>query len=129
SPPPGGSSMLWTAVGGAPGVMTRKLAPPSTDPSQALRWVPVPVGPLTNTPPDGSIPMLGSPNVWMGSATVGTPNAMEARGAPDDGVARTDDASAASARVNMRRRARLMGDLLVALTCRSTPASWLVRMG
>src|SRR5436305_15243463 len=98
--------MLWIAVGGAPGVMTRKLAPPSTDPSQALRWVPVPVGPLTNSPPDGSTPMLGSPNVGMGSATVGTPDAMEARVAPADGAARPDAASAASARGRMRRRGR-----------------------
>ena len=68
--------MLWIAVGGAPGVMTRKLAPPSTDPSQALRWVPVPVGPLTNTLPWGSTPIVGSPQVWIGSATVGVSNAI-----------------------------------------------------
>jgi len=39
-----------------------------------LRCVPVPVGPLTKTLPRESIPMSGSPNVWMGSTIVGVPN-------------------------------------------------------
>src|SRR2546430_7181292 len=57
SPPPGGSIMPAIALGGGPGVMIRKVWPPSTDPSQTLRCVPVPVGPLTKTFPKGSIPM------------------------------------------------------------------------
>src|SRR5438105_12587080 len=68
--------MLWIAVGTGPGVITRKLWPPSTDPSQALRWVPVPVGPLTNTRPWGSAPIVGSPQVWIGSATAGVSKAI-----------------------------------------------------
>ena len=53
--------MLWIAVGGAPGVITRYVWPPSTEPFHTLRCVPVPVGPLTNTRPAGSMPMSGSP--------------------------------------------------------------------
>src|SRR5947207_4881588 len=84
SPPPGGSSMLWIDVGGAPGVITRNVWPPSTEPSQALRCVPVPVGPLTNTRPCGSTPIVGSPNVWIGSTTDGVSKPI---GPPGFGVA------------------------------------------
>ena len=72
SPPPGpGAGMFVIAVGGVFCAMTRKVWPPSTDPNHVLRWVPVPVGPLTNTRPCGSIAMSGSPLVWIGSTTVG----------------------------------------------------------
>src|SRR5438128_3040747 len=72
SPPPGGSVNPASALGGGPGEITRNVCPPSTEPNQVLRCVPVPVGPLTKTRPWGSIPMSGSPLVWMGSTTVGT---------------------------------------------------------
>src|SRR5205807_6494275 len=40
-----------------------------------LRWVPVPVGPLAYTSPVGLLKLIvGSPNVWIGSAHVGTEN-------------------------------------------------------
>ena len=71
SPPPGGSIRPLMAEGGGPGEITRKLWPPSTEPNQVLRWVPVPVGPLTKTRPRASIPMSGSPLVWMASTMVG----------------------------------------------------------
>src|SRR5437867_4134337 len=71
SPPPGGASVPRSALGGGPGEMVRKVWPPSTEPNQTLRCVPVPVGPLTYTRPCGSIPMSGSPNVWIGSTTDG----------------------------------------------------------
>src|SRR5438105_1369657 len=74
SPPPGGSTVPDRALGGGPGEMARNVAPPSTEPNQTLRCVPVPVGPLENTRPCASMPMSGSPNVWMGSTTVGTWN-------------------------------------------------------
>src|SRR6266436_8703301 len=76
SPPPGGSMMPAIALGGGPGLMIRKVWPRSTDPNQTLRCVPVPVGPLTKTLPKGSIPMSGSPFVWIGSTTAGTSNLM-----------------------------------------------------
>ena len=63
-----------SALGGGPGEIGRKVRPPSTEPSHMLRCVPVPVGPLTKTRPRESIPMSGSPNVWMGSTIVGVPN-------------------------------------------------------
>src|SRR4030081_3903757 len=72
SPPPGGSTKLVMLLGGGPGLITRNVRAPSTDPYHVLRWVPVPVGPLTKTRPDGSIAMSGSPLVWMGSTTDGT---------------------------------------------------------
>ena len=43
--------------------ITRKVWPPSTDPNQVLRCVPVPVGPLLKTRPCGSTAMSGSPLV------------------------------------------------------------------
>src|SRR5438067_2352094 len=50
SPPPGfGPGELWTALGTAPGLISRKVDPPSTEASHSLRWVPVPVGPLANS--------------------------------------------------------------------------------
>src|SRR6266513_273007 len=72
SPPPGGSIKPAIALGGAPGEITRKVWPLSTDPNQVLRCVPVPVGPLTKTRPCGSIPISGSPLVWIGSTTADT---------------------------------------------------------
>src|SRR6266516_4679413 len=72
SPPPGGSAKLAMLLGGGPGLITRNVCALSTDPYHTLRWVPVPVGPLTKTRPVGSIPMSGSPAAWMGSTTVGT---------------------------------------------------------
>ncbi len=66
---------------------------PSTDPYQTLRWVPVPVGPLTKTRPVGSTPMSGSPAAWIGSTTVGTLNPMG--GAAPDAV--TDGSTASRA--------------------------------
>ena len=63
SPPPGGSIKPVSALGGGPGEITLKVWPLSTDPNQVLRWVPVPVGPLTKTRPWGSMPMSGSPFV------------------------------------------------------------------
>ena len=101
SPPPGGSIKPASALGGAPGEITRKVWPLSTDPNQVLRWVPVPVGPLTKTRPCGSIPMSGSPLVWMGSTTTGTPNAM-----PGAATAGTVDADAAAIRIAVDTRAR-----------------------
>jgi len=59
------------AVGTAFCAMTRKEWPPSTEPNQVLRWVPVPVGPLLKTRPCGSIAISGSPLVWIGSTIVG----------------------------------------------------------
>src|SRR6266571_1649873 len=82
SPPPGGSMIPEMALGGGPGEITRNVRPPSTEANQVLRWVPVPVGPLTNTRPCGSIPMSGSPLVWIGSTTVGVPNVMDVAVAP-----------------------------------------------
>src|SRR5437879_11774207 len=84
SPPPGGSVNPASALGGGPGEITRNVFPLSTDPNQVLRCVPVPVGPLTKTRPCGSIPMSGSPLVWIGSTTVGTPNAIPELAAPTD---------------------------------------------
>src|SRR5207244_9764930 len=66
-------------VGGAPELISRNVWPRSTDPSQTLRCVPVPVGPLTKTRPWGSIAMSGSPFVWMGSTTAGTSNLIGGR--------------------------------------------------
>ena len=74
SPPPGGALKLCTASGTGPGEIGRYVCPPSTEPNQTLRCVPVPVGPLTKTRPCGSTPMSGSPNVWIGSATAGVSN-------------------------------------------------------
>ena len=62
------------ALGGGPGEITRNVRPPSTEPNHVLRCVPVPVGPLTKIRPCGSMPMSGSPFVWIGSTTVGVPN-------------------------------------------------------
>src|SRR3989441_7003157 len=76
SPPPGGSIKPAIALGGAPGEITRKVWPLSTEPNQVLRCVPVPVGPLTKTRPCGSVPMSGSPLVWIGSTTAGTSKAI-----------------------------------------------------
>src|SRR4051794_6081764 len=71
SPPPGGALKLCIAVGTGPGLIGRKLWPPSTEPNQTLRCVPVPVGPLTKTRSLESTPTSGSPNVWIGSTTEG----------------------------------------------------------
>src|SRR5438552_1392267 len=76
SPPTGGSIKPASAPGGGPGEITRKVWLLSTDPNQVLPWVPVPVGPLTKTRPCGSMPMSGSPLVWIGSTTVGVEKAM-----------------------------------------------------
>ena len=83
--------MPASALGGGPGEMVRKLWPPSTEPNQTLRCVPVPVGPLTKTRPCGSTPISGSPNVWIGSAIDGVSKAMPpvaaaALGAVDKGA-------------------------------------------
>src|SRR5258706_11632974 len=63
-------------LGGDPALTWRTDLRQSTDPSPMLRWVPVPVGPLTNRRASGSMPMSGSLNVWIGSTTVGVENAM-----------------------------------------------------
>src|SRR2546426_10096122 len=76
SPPPGGSVKPASALGGGPGEITRKVWPLWADPNQVLRCVPVPVGPLTKTRPWGSMPMSGSPLVWIGSTTTGVEKAM-----------------------------------------------------
>src|SRR5438105_14991506 len=82
SPPPGlGPGELCTAVGTAPGLMSRNVGALSTEPSHSLRWVPVPVGPLANTSFRGASKLIdGSPKVWIGSTTVGTENVI----LPDD---------------------------------------------
>src|SRR5712692_12061597 len=101
-PPPGAGAAVPNAVdAGTFCVMTRNVWPASTDPNQVLRCVPVPVGPLTKTRPCGSIPMSGSPLVWMGSTTTGTPNAM-----PGAATAGTVDADAAAIRSAVDTRAR-----------------------
>src|SRR4051812_36561489 len=89
SPPPGGAWKLWIALGGGPGLITRNEWPPSTDPYQTLRCVPVPVGPLANTRPSGSTPTSGSPKVWMGSTTAGVSNAIGAAGAGAAAIAQS----------------------------------------
>src|SRR5437868_12135386 len=101
SPPPGGSIKPAIALGGAPGEITRKVWPPSTEPNHTLRCVPVPVGPLTKTRPCGSIPMSGSPKVWIGSTIIGVSNPMLGVIAEvvDDGVPWTN---AADARISAR---------------------------
>src|SRR2546428_1586821 len=60
--------------GGRFWAITRYVWPPSTEPNQVLRWVPVPVGPLTNTRPKRSTAMSGSPLVWIGETTDGVSN-------------------------------------------------------
>jgi hypothetical protein len=68
--------MPASALGGGPGETTQNVWPPSTEPYQRLRGVPVPVGPLTKTPPEGSMPMSGSPLVWIGSTRCGVSKPM-----------------------------------------------------
>src|SRR4051794_9783252 len=103
SPPPGGALKDCSASGGGPGLMGRKECPASTDPYQTLRWVPVPVGPLTKTRPSGSTPTSGSPNVWMGSTTDGVSNPMPAAWA-----GATTTASTSRARTGMRVRGAIV---------------------
>src|SRR5207248_10424049 len=104
SPPPGGSIKPVSALGGGPGEITRKVWPLSTDPNQVLRWVPVPVGPLTKTRPCGSMPMTGSQLVWIGPTAVGVEKAMPGganAGGPDEDAraATTHDVATAGASV------------------------------
>ena len=82
SPPPGpGAEMPLIGDGTVFCAMTRNVWPPSTEPNHVLRWVPVPVGPLLNTRPWGSIARSGSPLVWIGSTMVGVSKVIAAASA------------------------------------------------
>src|SRR2546428_5754089 len=120
SPPPGPGALIpMIGSGGFVCAITRNVWPPSTEPNQVLRCVPVPVGPLTKTLPCVSMAISGSPLVWIGSTTLGTPNVIGAEAAaigepaPTAGcVARLVGLKSASDASKVRCRSRFTDSLL-----------------